>query len=607
MDYLVVAAGAGAGVYYMLSKVVEPIQQAKRASEAERARQELLLLEEERLLKRGPNRQAKKKPVSAAHLKQDDPNNADNTSEHLSENIPTSNPYNLLEGNGTDPSPSHSRTRSEVKRMILSSSSKTVSVSSKTVVSSTERRSIIKSGVDRVHAEGQSAVSSESSSSSSSSSFQVLRDVARNAQLVATLDGDKAKVVQDLEIQLPQTPQYEFSESVATPDYFMLSQEVQALQAILKARELALTASDARTESAQRKIQDLQQQLEADQKIVQAAKKSEARAQKQAEKLDSLSYTNTLLVNQLTLERESWKAAAAAAAQNQGQGHLAPEQLPALPCEICAQKAQDLKDAQNRAEAALQERNDLQSQMSKLLKDKDTNIEELVAEIENQNKQIEAYKEALEHVEAVAQTGKENIEAEKRVLVEELNRLQEELNRLKDGHAEEARNIEVKLDEMEKRENELRAQLSTTEALLETTRSTVADQDIELSRAKKRMSNLRSELEVTQTEKASLLEKLREMEDDLEALVLEKEELSHKLNDLQKAQPLKTKAETKVIRDEVEKEEKAPFIVQETVEEEEETTVDEVQDRIEEVQLSLEVQHALDSGFGGERGLVAAC
>lgn len=492
--------------------------------------------------------------------------------------------------------------------MILSSSSKTVSVSSKTVVSSTERRSIIKSGVDRVHAEGQSAVSSESSSSSSSSSFQVLRDVARNAQLVATLDGDKAKLVQDLEIQLPQTPQYEFSESVVTPDYFMLTQELQALQAILKARELALTASDARTESAQRKIQDLQQQLEADQKIVQAAKKSEAKAQKQAEKLESLSYTNTLLVNQLTLERESRKAAAAAAAaQNQGQGHLAPEQLPALPCEICAQKAQDLKDAQNRAEAALQERNDLQSQMSKLLKDKDTNIEELVAEIENQNKQIEAYKEALEHVEAVAQTGKENIEAEKRVLAEELNRLQEELNRLKDGHAEEARNIEVKLDEMEKRENELRAQLSTTEALLETTRSTVADQDIELSRAKKRMSNLRSELEVTQTEKASLLEKLRETEDDNEALVLEKEELSHKLDDLQKTQPLKTKAETRVIRDEVEKEEKAPLIVQETVEEEEETTVDEVQDRIEEVQLSLEVQHALDSGFGGERGLVAAC
>ncbi len=61
MDYLFVAAGAGAGVYYMVSKVVAPLQQAKRASEAERARKELLLLEEERLLKRGPNRQAKKK------------------------------------------------------------------------------------------------------------------------------------------------------------------------------------------------------------------------------------------------------------------------------------------------------------------------------------------------------------------------------------------------------------------------------------------------------------------------------------------------------------------------------------------------------------------
>ncbi|KAF9934494.1 hypothetical protein BGZ67_003813 [Mortierella alpina] len=610
MDYLFVAAGAGAGVYYMFSRVVEPLQQAKRASEAERARQELLLLEEERLLKRGPNRQAKKRPVSATHLKQVDPNNADSTSEHLSENIPTSNPFNLLEGNGTDPSPSHSRTRSEVKRILLSSSSKTVSVStlSKTVVSS-ERRSITKSGVERVHAEGQSAASSESSSSTSSSSFTVLRDVARNAQLVATLDGDNVKHVQDLEIQLPQTPQNEVSEPVITPDYLMLSQELQALQAILKAKELELTAADARNESAQRKIQDLQQQLESDQNIVQAAKKSEAKSQKREEKLESLNYTNTLLVNQLTLERENWKAAAAA--QNQGQGSLAQEQLAALPCEKCNLAARDLKDEQLRAEAAIQELHSLQVQTSKHLHDKDTNIKELMTEIENLSGQIEAYKDALEHVEAVAQTGKLNIESEKRVLEEEVNRLQDELNRLKDGHVTEARQIEAALEEMEQRENELQKQLLTKEALLEIAQSTVAAKESKINDVRERVSGLHAELELAQTEIESLSNSLRmekEMNEELmfekEELLLEKEELLHKLNAPQKTQPAEAKAESKLVRDEVGEDEAAPVNMQETMEEE--TTIDEAQDEIEEVQLSMEVQYALDPRFGGERGLVAA-
>ncbi|KAG9321031.1 hypothetical protein KVV02_004992 [Mortierella alpina] len=611
MDYLFVAAGAGAGVYYMFSRVVEPLQQAKRASEAERARQELLLLEEERLLKRGPNRQVKKRPVSATHLKQVDPNNVDSTSEHLSENIPTSNPFNLLEGNGTDPSPSHSRTRSEVKRILLSSSSKTVSVStlSKTVVSS-ERRSITKSGVERVHAEGQSAASSKSSSSTSSSSFTVLRDVARNAQLVATLDGDNVKHVQDLEIQLPQTPQNEVSEPVViTTDYLMLSQELQALQAILKAKELELTAADARNESAQRKIQDLQQQLESDQNIVQAAKKSEAKSQKREEKLESLNYTNTLLVNQLTLERENWKAAAAA--QNQGQGSLPQEQLAALPCEKCNLAARDLKDEQLRAEAVIQELHGVQVQMSKHLHDKDTNIKELMTEIENLIGQIEAYKDALEHVEAVAQTGKLNIESEKRVLEEEVNRLQDELNRLKDGHATEARQIEAALEEMEQRENELQKQLLTKEALLEIAQSTVAANESKISDVRERVSGLHAELELAQTEIESLSNSLRmeketneELMFEKEELLLEKEELLHKLNAPPKTQPPEAKAESKQVRDEVGEDEAVPVNMQETMEEE--TTIDEAQDEIEEVQLSMEVQYALDPGFGGERGLVAA-
>jgi len=59
-----VAAGAGAGAYYVYANVIEPHNQAQRVLQAEQAQKELLLNLEEESSKRGANKQVKKKYVS---------------------------------------------------------------------------------------------------------------------------------------------------------------------------------------------------------------------------------------------------------------------------------------------------------------------------------------------------------------------------------------------------------------------------------------------------------------------------------------------------------------------------------------------------------------
>jgi hypothetical protein len=57
-----VAAGAGAGAYYVYANVIEPQNQAQRVLQAEQAQKELLMkLEEEEALRRGTIKQAAKK------------------------------------------------------------------------------------------------------------------------------------------------------------------------------------------------------------------------------------------------------------------------------------------------------------------------------------------------------------------------------------------------------------------------------------------------------------------------------------------------------------------------------------------------------------------
>lgn len=57
-----VAAGAGAGAYYVYANVIEPQNQAQRVLLAEQAQKELLMkLDEEEALRRGSNRQTAKR------------------------------------------------------------------------------------------------------------------------------------------------------------------------------------------------------------------------------------------------------------------------------------------------------------------------------------------------------------------------------------------------------------------------------------------------------------------------------------------------------------------------------------------------------------------
>lgn len=57
-----VAAGAGAGAYYVYANVIEPQSQAQRILQAEQAQKELLMkLDEEDALRRRSNKQAAKR------------------------------------------------------------------------------------------------------------------------------------------------------------------------------------------------------------------------------------------------------------------------------------------------------------------------------------------------------------------------------------------------------------------------------------------------------------------------------------------------------------------------------------------------------------------
>lgn len=53
--------GAGMGAYYVYVKVIEPQNRLQRAMLVEQAQRELLIAHENMLLRRGSNKQAKKK------------------------------------------------------------------------------------------------------------------------------------------------------------------------------------------------------------------------------------------------------------------------------------------------------------------------------------------------------------------------------------------------------------------------------------------------------------------------------------------------------------------------------------------------------------------
>ncbi|KAG0204540.1 hypothetical protein BGX28_003546 [Mortierella sp. GBA30] len=518
-----VTSSASAGAYYMYSKIIGSKQQAKRALRAEQAQKELLQLEEEEKLKRGPNRQVKKKPVAAAHLRKVDPTPDNDTCQTLNENIPISNSFMALEGNGTAFNQNSPRTKKGIRRLTLTSRA-TVSVSKLQTMVSTAEHTMAESAAD-------------------------LKEVSD-------------KVVEEVVVSVTH-------------------QEFAALKALLQAKDMALAAADAHAENLNRRIQDLHKQIETDQKVVQAAKEIEAGAQKQEEKLESLNYTNTLLVQQLCLELENRKAVAEMSS-----------------CRTCTSLVRNVKDAQTRIDAAVKERDDMQLQATKVLSQKESTIEGLEAEVKGLKRMIEEYADAMEHVKSVADTQRLNLEQDKRTLIEEIDRI-------KDDRALKARKIERAMTKVMKIQAKYDALLSSKDATSMNSQSTLSVQEYDISDVGERMSRVISELEVAQAEIQSLTARLSDMQEDYKLSLLHVAELEHELGCIRQ-QNYAMKEDVEIIAARPGVDENIATLIQEATEEQR-TAPENARDKIEVIEMSLEVPLARDMRFTPQWEVVAVC
>ncbi|KAH7057916.1 hypothetical protein BKA57DRAFT_499792 [Linnemannia elongata] len=548
-----VAAGAGAGAYYVYANVIEPQNQAQRVLLAEQAQKELLMkLDEEEALRRGSSKQtAKRKPIVFARPKKIEYDNSDVTPEELNDKISTSNPFDLLErphtvanANGsaatkskkgagfkkktevfiTAPVASKEQQQSpkavsfdpkpeikELPNVVLSR--KVRKAASKKQVASTPALSAVqlKVAIDTATAEAVSkkagavkwpeAASPKEpeelhapelfkpvhghrntfpvpapSVSTVPEPFQTVKSAkssqAHKQQQQQQQPRQKPAVV-EMVIEEPPKPAVSV---ISEEERTLAHQEFKALEALVQARDLALAAAESRAERSMRKIQELQKQIESEAALVKSAQKTENKAQRLNEKVESLHYTNSILVRQLSVEKENLKTAqlqvikkeaelaataAAAAAEtivgNKGadaewetklealeqervQRAAQVENLQELNRELqqhrtqseseISQLCQSLVEADRRAEGALRERNEIHHQLSMTVSDKEARIASLEAdvgalegELENSKVQVEQYAEAVGQAEEVSQSRHEIFEGEKHSLLEEIDLL----------------------------------------------------------------------------------------------------------------------------------------------------------------------------------------
>ncbi|KAG0052712.1 hypothetical protein BGZ83_002180 [Gryganskiella cystojenkinii] len=422
-----VAAGAGAGAYYVYANVIEPQNQAQRVLQAEQAQEELLRLEEEKLSKRGSNKQAKKKIVVLRPKKGDGSSEKDDSDapKDVDERISVSNPFDPLNGNNISadatrntkkeskksgskrnsvsissdeiaaltvstsvsavvttssrlrqeslPSPSsakseksvnfdsaHTTPKTELKieefkpvsKKEKKASKKTAAVSETPILVTTTSTKVALQKVNaspREIAEDREPLTMAAMHtpamqhrnqplsnslnvstgipplhSNEQDDFQTVKSPSREYRLAKQLSqAAAAAAVAEAAALAREKPQRKTSIKVVSPPGPLKeevkvaevmekpagpsAQEWAALQAMVKAKELALIASETRQSHFQRKIQELEKQIEADAQVVKAAKKTESRAQRFDEKIQSLNYTNTLLVSQISTEKETTK------------------------------------------------------------------------------------------------------------------------------------------------------------------------------------------------------------------------------------------------------------------------------------------------------------
>ncbi|KAG0285955.1 hypothetical protein BGZ96_009878 [Linnemannia gamsii] len=553
-----VAAGAGAGAYYVYANVIEPQNQAQRVLQAEQAQKELLmkLEEEEEVLRRGTNKQAaKKKPIAVTRPKKiEHDNNSDVTPEDLNDKISTSNPFDLLERphavNGTATTKSKKGTASKKKTEVIvtattatdkqqqqEKSPKAVSFDPKpeikelpkVVISKKERKTAnkkeaapitppatvqLKVAVATAVAEstktGAQALETGSPKepehphapevfrparghrntfAASAPSAPVIPEAFQTVKSSKSLQVRKQQQQQQQQ-QLQQNlavektaveePPQDTVATVSEEECALALQELKALQALVQARDLALAAAERRAERSMRKIQELQEQIESEAALVKSAQKTENKAQRLNEKVESLHYTNSILVRQLSVEKENLKTAqlqaikkeaelaatAAAAAESVANKSPSAEwetKLEALEQERIqhttqvaylqdlnrelqhhrtqseseiSQLSQSLTEADRRAEGTLLERNEIHHRLSMTVSDKEARIASLEAdigalegELESSKVQVEQYAEAVNQTEEVSQRRFEILEGEKHSLLEEIDLLRGQLTK----------------------------------------------------------------------------------------------------------------------------------------------------------------------------------
>ncbi|KAF9145220.1 hypothetical protein BGX30_009966 [Mortierella sp. GBA39] len=550
-----VAAGAGAGAYYVYANVIEPQNQAQRVFQAEQAQKELLMkLDEEEALRRGSSKQAtKKKTIVVARPKKIEHDNSDVTPEDLNDMISTSNPFDLLErphtvakANGSAATKSKKGAASKKKAEVVitpavapkeqQQSPKAMSFDLKpeikelpnAVVSKKNRKAASKKEAASTPAPAAvqlkvtiatantAAVSTKAGAtqcpetaspkepedlhtpepfkpvhghrntfaapapSALSEPFQTVKSAkssqARKQQQQQQQPKQKPTVV-EMVVEEPPKPAVSV---VSEEERTLALQEFKALQALVQARDQALAAAESRAERSMRKTQELQKQIESEAALVKSAQKIENRAQRLNEKVESLHYTNSILVRQLSVDKENLKTAqlqaikeaefaaiaaaaatAAAAAEtvvgNKGadaewetklealeqervQRAVQVEHLQELNHELLqhrtqseseiSQLSQSLVEADRRAEGALRERNEILHQLSMTVSGKEARIASLEAdigalegELENSKVQVEQYAEAVGQAEEVSQSRHEILEGEKHSMLEEIDLL----------------------------------------------------------------------------------------------------------------------------------------------------------------------------------------
>ncbi|KAF9186173.1 hypothetical protein BGZ50_002614 [Haplosporangium sp. Z 11] len=467
-----VAAGLGAAAYYIYSNVIEPHQKAQKDFQAEQAQRGLLELKEKELAKRGTNKQVatKKQALATSHQKKVGHQNDDCSAEDVNETIETFNPFNLLDA-----------------------AAATISISGKSLKKNQTR------GDREMAREPEILCAPEQATLARDGSTKD----ARHPHALASLDPVKPAIARGPSNTAPTSTSTLLMSSSSSIEMMTVAKEVfekvvlieqsipnpnhelATLQALLKAKERALIAADARIEEANHRILELQKQVEADTEAVKVAKKAETGARKREERLESLTYTNSLLVQQLTLERENQSAAEknlkqgdssntetsttrvtelVARVEDLEQRRIqATAQIKQLQ-ELDQDKQQRLNEAECRANAAMQEKEEIHRQAAALLSEKDERIATLEMdlaaledELEAAKRQLEQYVDAVEHLEAVSRTQCESLESEKCSLFEETEILRAELaddSEMRKRQEVELRRVQRQLSKIESEHSE---------------------------------------------------------------------------------------------------------------------------------------------------------